>query len=522
MKKSFAIIASAMLVMPAVGQETYENARLANTDLNGTARYVGMGGAMEALGADISTVSTNPAGMGLARHSSVGVSAGLQMQHGAENFGTGKKTNLSFDQAGFVISRVNDNKTLNFAFNYHKSRNFNQILQAADVLDNASQNKLSATKGYQGWLYETDGRGVPNFRSAYLSCNQIDALYASTAYHDFLYDSSSQSWLDTPATGYQMDRSQQGYISDFDFNISGGNGRVWLGLTMGIHDVHYKHYSLYQENLNETSTGNSYQMAVSDDRRITGQGLDIKAGIIFRPIEESPLRFGLSVATPTWYTLTTSNMTAMTLRNKTKTNSDSYKFKVYTPWKFGLSAGYTIGTEWALGLSYEYADYSSTDSRRITGSSYSSWGGSYSEESESDVDMNRHTTSTLKGVHTLKAGVELKATKNLAVRLGYNFVSPLYSKTGFKDGTLQSEGSYYSSSTDFTNWKATNRITCGLGYQMDKWNLALAYQYSVRNGDFYPFASYIDAEDASYDNIAGAVKVEDKRHRVMATLTYTF
>ena len=33
----------------ANAQETYENAKLANQDLNGTARYVGMGGAMDAL-----------------------------------------------------------------------------------------------------------------------------------------------------------------------------------------------------------------------------------------------------------------------------------------------------------------------------------------------------------------------------------------------------------------------------------------------------------------------------------------
>lgn len=51
--------------MPLAAQETYENAKLMKGDLNGTARYVGMGGAMEALGADISTISTNPAGIGL-------------------------------------------------------------------------------------------------------------------------------------------------------------------------------------------------------------------------------------------------------------------------------------------------------------------------------------------------------------------------------------------------------------------------------------------------------------------------
>lgn len=62
--------------MPAMAQETYESANIATQDLNGTARYVGMGGAMEALGADISTINSNPAGIGLFRKSSVSMSLG--------------------------------------------------------------------------------------------------------------------------------------------------------------------------------------------------------------------------------------------------------------------------------------------------------------------------------------------------------------------------------------------------------------------------------------------------------------
>ena len=45
-----------MASMTAAAQETYQDAKLAAPQLTGTARYVGMGGAMEALGADISTI----------------------------------------------------------------------------------------------------------------------------------------------------------------------------------------------------------------------------------------------------------------------------------------------------------------------------------------------------------------------------------------------------------------------------------------------------------------------------------
>ena len=47
-----------MASLSATAQETYQDSKLAENQLTGTARYVGMGGAMEALGADISTIST--------------------------------------------------------------------------------------------------------------------------------------------------------------------------------------------------------------------------------------------------------------------------------------------------------------------------------------------------------------------------------------------------------------------------------------------------------------------------------
>src|SRR5574344_1908919 len=154
MKKSILLAAAALIAMQAGAQETYENARLANEDLNGTARYVGMGGAMEALGADISTMSSNPAGIGLFRKSQVSMTFGVVAQTDAEtalnyNGSTlsfdGKKSKPSFDQAGFVWSPSSKSSNyINLGFNYHKSTNFNQILTAVGRLDGASQNRLTA------------------------------------------------------------------------------------------------------------------------------------------------------------------------------------------------------------------------------------------------------------------------------------------------------------------------------------------------------------------------------------------
>ena len=163
MKKLFAIAAIVVAVMPVAAQETYENAKIVQEDLNGTARYVGMGGAMEALGADISTISTNPAGIGLFRHSNVSLSMGLVSQGDATNAVGGSTTNASFDQLGFVYSyRIDKTSFVNIGINYHKSRNFDMILSAANELNNASQNKLTWAKGNHGMVYEGKDVSYPN------------------------------------------------------------------------------------------------------------------------------------------------------------------------------------------------------------------------------------------------------------------------------------------------------------------------------------------------------------------------
>ena len=133
---------------------------------------------MDALGADISTIGTNPAGIGLFRKSQVTGSFGLVSQQDVENFSPGHKTTVSFDQIGFVFAkRSGRNSYVNFAFNYHKSKNFNQILAASDRLDGASQNKLSYIKLRSGLLYELDNEGFPDEGKTCITNNQLDYLY---------------------------------------------------------------------------------------------------------------------------------------------------------------------------------------------------------------------------------------------------------------------------------------------------------------------------------------------------------
>ncbi len=529
MKKTVLFSAIALVAAAtASAQETYENAKLAASDLNGTARYVGMGGALDALGADISTISTNPAGIGLFRHSTANVSFGLVSQQDGKSFGGGSKTNASFDQIGFVYSkRMGSSSFVNLAFNYHKSRNFDYILSAVGRLDNnSSQNKFTYLKSQDECFDLTERGGVYEGNSN--SFSQTDYLYTNA----LLPITGTPGYTDAyiGASGFAFDRAHTGYIGTYDFNVSGNvNDRVYLGLTLGVHDVHYRGYSEYIENLVDAADASIGSTLMTDSRKITGTGFDVKAGIIIRPVEDSPFRFGLSVASPVWYDLTTSNYSTIdngSLRQDAGTRngfytSESYDFKLYTPWKFGVSLGTTFGNFLAVGAGYEYADYSSTDSRINDGEGYDWFYDSYYTTSSSDTQMNSHTKNTLKGVSTLKLGLEMKPDENLAIRFGYNYTSPMYEEDGYKDTYLNSPGSYYSSATDYTNWKATNRITCGIGYTMNKFSFDLAYQYSVQDGRFHAFTEYF-SDKPGMSNYCEAVDVSNKRHQLLLTLGYHF
>lgn len=521
MKKLFCFAVLSLFSLHAVAQDTYENAKIATEDLNGTSRYVAMGGAMDALGADISTISSNPAGLGLFRSSSANLTVGMVGQQDAQNWGGGHATHMVFDQVGFVwANQISNTDFVNFAFNYHMSRNFNHILKVADQLPRdangdpcTSQNRITYEKQMEGLVFPFQSDGVtPDFsyNPAY-TCTQLDQVYMEGT--DLVWDGSTMGYYG--ATDYTMDRATKGYISNYDFALSGNvQDQFYWGLTLGMKDVHYRHYGEYRENY---ATFGNYNLRVMDDRSIEGTGFDLKLGVIFRPIEESPLRFGVSVSTPTWYNLTSQNVTTLVSSNsgeRVPFENFDHKFKLYTPWKFGLSAGHTIDNYLAIGVGYEYTDYSAMDTRYDDGDDYY-------HSSSSDEAMKRDTEKVMRGVSTFKVGAEYKPIPEIAFRLGYNYVSPMYNKQGFKDSSVDSPGTSVATTTDFTNWDCTNRLSLGVGYQMGSWNLSASYLYTVQKGTFEPF--YYEAlNDPNYYVAADKVELTNKRNHFQLTIGYTF
>ena len=106
------------------GQTLADAARYSVLEVGGTARTVGVGGAMGAIGADFSTLSVNPAGLGTYRRSEFVfsptieiISSDFRLDGSSEAAQNDKRTNFNFNALGLVfVAQPLDSKWRNTQF----------------------------------------------------------------------------------------------------------------------------------------------------------------------------------------------------------------------------------------------------------------------------------------------------------------------------------------------------------------------------------------------------------------------
>lgn len=550
--KKITLMALAMFAAVGSGAQTvYDATNIAQKDLNGTARFVGMGGAMGALGGDISTIGTNPAGIGIYRSNDAMLTFGYSATGTESNYMGNKfemnKNRWSFDNAGFVIASKIGNQTalryVNFGFNYHKSKSFykNMTMQGllgfADMNANGkfdegdeyiSQVRSMARQAdnvsyemYNGYNREK----VDYYRNDIFNNNMVGWLgimgVQGKLVNQEVYENDYDGYLPVvpaEADGYFLSR-ERGGIDQYDFNVAFNvNDRFYFGVTLGAYDVDYNKYSLYDEDY-----GNGEWYSLESFNRISGSGFDVKFGTIIRPFETSPLRIGLSVHTPIFYKLTYTTGSLLNsevfLDGSDKLTSvvvDSYEglngrdmdrdFKLQTPWVFNASLGYTVGNYLALGAEYEYEDYSSMKFKSPEG---------YEEDMGFE---NNQVGLNMKGVSTFRLGAEYKPISAFSLRAGYNFTTAAYKNDALKELPSNS----LNTDTDFANSKSMNTFTLGIGYRGSMFYADLAYKYDVYKSDFYPFYNDFDTETEYQIVTPPVTKLTNTRSKVLLTLGLRF
>lgn len=439
---------------------------------------------MGALGADISTIGWNPAGLGLLRKSDISLSFGGLWgvsRITEENRGTG-----SFDQMGFVYSirtQERDVPYINLAFNYQKKANYNynfyadnpdikglsQMDQLAEFLtyDCATQYNLA---GLMGGLNSTNDNSV---------------------FAEYSVDGEKRYKNLAPGSNNYYTHHSEGGLQGYDFSASLNiKNRGYVGLTVGIDNMNYRNWSTYTEIAGTDDRTDDYE--VYNDVKITGYGLNVKLGGIVRPVEGSPFRVGFVVETPTWYRLKNSTYYSANVKNISDAIYDNYlKFTLRTPWKLRACVGSTVGTWMAWDVDYEFAHYGFGKMGYPKYDEYDELSNSFA--SDRDRVMEAHTKNTLKASHTLRAGLEFRPASAWAVRLGYNHITSSYkSSAGFDqislaEGKIYSYAMDYAVNTSYMNLGATNILTLGLGFKYKAFYADLAYKVRNQKADFYAF-----------------------------------
>lgn len=522
--KKILFTASLLLCISSQAQDTYLNNTLVNGtgDLYGTARYVGMGGAMGALGADLSTMSFNPAGIALYRRSDISITAGgLWNQDGTKY---GSNATGTFDQAGAVFATRPSGSGTNFVFgfNYQKKINYNSAFDiVGGKLNGLSQMDQLADLVNYGYdtRYNLSGLAFNPYNTydSYLTLSD-DGTHWGNIYSPQEFDAD-----------YHFSGSLNSYDLDFAFNR---NDRIYFGLDINFENLDFSGYSRYSE-FNEPTSSKAVagNYTLNNDLKISGWGVNFKFGFIARPFAESSFRFGLAVETPTWYRLR--NSTLYHLRDEfIGARSDEIEsvinYRLTTPWRVRASMGSTIGQYLAWDVDYELANWSGMTQR---------YDGDYGNKY--DHAMNNHMKNNLATMHLVKVGLEGKLSSSFALRVGYNYASaPMSDQATFDQCGIYDEGTKtyslsrdYATRTSFMRMKPTNIITLGMGYKYKKFYADIAYKLRSQKADFFAFDTAFTSDDSGYfilDNpeMAGStidpVEVNKTTHQITATLGFKF
>ena len=521
MKKIMTVVGALLLLVGTVAAQTvYDGAKFIDKDLNGTARFVSMGGAMSALGGDISTMNTNPAGIGIYRSNDLQTTFGLSAYDSRSNTlsGTFKNNNVrgDFNQIGFVYSaKIGDSTPLryvNFGFNYRRAKSFFGKQKFSGGLGDYTQT-LQMAQQADGIRYDAWDNAFNNDEIGWLS---------AIGYYGFVIDpaGANEEYIGMYDQGNGLlEVEQRGHLDEYSFNLAFNiNDRVYLGLTLGGHDLNFKKYTYYEETYPDT---NNEGYDLSSWNRIVGTGVDFKLGAIFRPFEESPFRFGLAVHTPTFYSLeykTSAEInsdvmdpadgkvynTHVSTVNELPNHGEMVRpFHFQTPWLFNVSAATTVGSMFAIDAEYEYQDYGFMKFKDVDG---------YNEI----FDFENSTRDMMKAVHTIKVGAEFKPVPEFGIRAGYNYRTSLFKDNAYKDLP------YYSiqTDTDYANTMDRHTVTFGVGYRSSSFYADLAYKYDTYKADMYPFV--VKEGNTIYPSAANVTKVTNDRHQVLLTLGVRF
>ncbi len=413
----------------------------------GTARFNAMGGAFGALGADFSTLSINPAGIGLYKGSEFTITPSLSVGGTNSTYNNSpsyydNKYNFSLGNVGIVYdfyksgkyAEGNGWKDVQFGFGINRLNDYNNNMTIQGSSSNSSMmtEYLDYAKGYK----PTD-------------LNDFDT---KLAYKTFLLNpiGDSTQYM-TPIKGTVIQRKTStfsGSANEFAFTLGGNySNKIYIGATIGVPFVKYNEQSLYTE---KDSLHNSF--SVSDNLNTTGTGVNVKLGIIYRP--NDMVRIGFSFHSPTFYSM----QDQWTRRIDSQVDSGSFtaespqgvnNYQITTPMHFIGSIAFIIGQYGLISADYEFIDYSSARIRA---------------DGEDFFNQNQNIQNNYTSTNNIRIGTEWRLNP-ITLRAGYAYYQSPFKTTA--------------------NDASRNIFSLGIGFKEKGYFLDFSYSYSIQKEDYY-------------------------------------
>lgn len=463
----------------------------------GTARSTAMGGAFTSLGADLSSMSINPAGLGMYRGSEFGVTMSVigsntdsKVEGGYSRLNN--KTKFGFNNVSVALNMYQGvgaltSFTLGFGYNKLADFNYNTGVRLAD--DKSSLNEVFFYQA-QGIGHSTMGGSYP-----YNETNELD-WGAVLAYKTGILtpkDGTTDQynmpdWDINVNTTHFLRTNNRGGINEY--TLSGGmnfSNIVYLGFTLGMQDIYYHQTDYYDEQYIGTPYSMNY-MLYDQSVRYSGSAVNFKLGAIIRPAEG--LRIGLAVHTPSYVSLERQYNGSMSVdySRSEKPDPDNPGGVIVSPAEtvnrytnnLISQSKFNSPTRLLTGISYTMPDVGilSVDYERV-------WYNGMRLGHDVDADIREEwkweVKDQFKGSNNIRVGMEIKPTQNFSIRGGYaHYGSMMKDDNRVLFQPISAKG---------------YNVSTGIGYRYQNMNIDFTYVYMNSTLTAYDLYYYKNGTD---------------------------
>ncbi len=495
MKRLALILAVALLTFTGLLAQNVDDAlRYSQIFYNGTARFMSMGGAFTALGADLSAISLNPAGTGVFRSSEISLTPQLNYLNSSSLFNNSSSSDFDYkfnlSQAG-VVSNILSNESstglisLNVAYSFNMTNNFNERAVINGISDNSSMADY--------WVYQANGNSKADLSNTPLIASKtyiIDYLPGSTNLYGTVFSQWGDSAYATYGQNIRRIIDNKGYTGEHTFSIGGNySNKLFFGMALGINSLRYMgHYEHLESDINNVIY-DFKNFTYTDHLEASGTGISLKIGTIYRPVEY--LRIGLAIHSPVIYRITENYNDNITSTFDTEVDGVSkyessnepsrYKYTFTTPFRINAGIALQLKKLALISADYEFVDY------RISRFSNASDNYNYYEENDGIKNI-------LKPTSNFRLGSEFRFN-NLYLRGGYSY----YGKA-FSPDEINKDLHY-------------NALSLGFGFRQQSFYFDLAFT------SLYNTRSYYMYYDPPYLNPAN---IETSKKSFMTTVGFKF